>query len=112
MGDARSGGKKAAIWGWGKISKIVAMQMYKGEEQKKKYGDTFYDARLQMARCQFGQAAEATGEKKAKYLANAKKVIKSTAGIYPNLGGAKWKKKYHQLYADIQSALGEPNTGL
>ena len=74
--------------------------------------DRFYDARLQMAQCQFGQAVTATGEKKAKYLSNAKKVIKSTAGLYPNLGGPKWKKKYNELYAQIQTALGEPVKGL
>ena len=112
MGDPRGQGTKGPIWGWGKISKVVAMQMYRGEAQKKLYSDTFYEARLQMAQCQLSQAVKSSGEKKAKYLTNAKRVVKSTAELYPDLGGPKWKKQYAELYADIQTELGEPPTSL
>ena len=112
LGDARDAGGKQAIWGWGKISKIAANQMYRGPEYKAKYQDTFYEARLQMAQCQFEQSIRASGVKKSKYLANAKRVLQSTASLYPDLGGPQWQQSYEKLMKRVQAALGEPATGL
>lgn len=111
MGDDRRGAKQPTIWGWGKISKIVAMQMYKGDAEKKRFRDTFFDARLQMARCQYGQAMNSTGEKKTKYLTSAKRVVQSTAELYPGLGGPKWKTAYDRLLAKLDAALGPAAKG-
>lgn len=111
LGDARDAGGKQAIWGWGKISKIAATQMYRGPEYKAKYQDTFYEARLQMAQCQYEQSIRASGTKKKKYLANAKRVLQSTASLYPELGGPKWQQAYEKLMKSVQASLGEPTTG-
>ena len=111
MGDSPAG-STPVIWGWVKISKIVAAQMVKDEQAKRKFGDTFYDARLQMAQCQYEQSARAPGEQKTKYLHSAKKVLQSTAEFYPNLGGPEWTSKYNRLFAKVQTALGEPVTSL
>ncbi len=111
-GDAPKPGGKPIIWGWGKISKIAAAQMYRGPEYKTKYQDTFYDARLQIAQCQYEQAIRASGAKKNKYLSNAKRVLQSTARLYPDLGGPKWQESYDKLLKSVQAALGEPAKGV
>ena len=111
LGDPRGAGGKQVIWGWGRISKIAATQMYRGPEYKAKYEDTFYEARLQMAQCQYEQSVRASGVKKNKYLANAKRVLQSTASLYPDLGGPQWQQAYEKLLKRVQASLGEPTTG-
>jgi hypothetical protein len=54
----------------------------------------------------------ASGVKKSKYLANAKRVLQSTASLYPDLGGPQWQQSYEKLMKRVQAALGEPATGL
>jgi hypothetical protein len=111
-GDSRGPDGKQVIWGWGKISKIAAAQMYRGPEYKAKYQDTFYDARLQMAQCQYEKSIRASGAQKNKYLSSAKQVLQSTARLYPDLGGPKWQASYDKLMKSVQAALGKPTTGL
>lgn len=110
VGDPPSGARRPTIWGWGKISKVTAAQMYKSDAAKQKFGGTFFEARLQMAKIQYAQSERADGDKKIKFLKSAEKILQSTASLYPELGGQKWKTEYNRLLATVQKTLGKADS--
>lgn len=107
-----NGGRKPTIWGWGRIGKIAASQMYRSPEQKERYRHTFHEARYNIARCRHDQATRSNGDDRTKYMKLARLAITSTAALYPDMGGQTWKEKYDVLMKDVQRALGEEPTGL
>ena len=97
-----SGGRKPTIWGWGKIAKIAAAQMFRSPDQKERYRDTFHEARYNIARCRYDQALVSQGDERKKSLQRARKAITTTSALYPDLGGDLWKTKYERLLKDIE----------
>jgi tetratricopeptide (TPR) repeat protein len=93
------------VWGW---SKIATMTM-----RDKKYLDTFYLARLQMAECRYrhGMATE-DKEKRRKTLDAARQDLWFTYNLYPNLGGPARTEEYNRLLKQIQTTLGDKSIGL
>jgi hypothetical protein len=96
---------KNVIWGWGKISQLTA--------QRKEFRDTFHEARYNIAKCRF-ESAKAAGSKKDKavLMDSAARDITTTADLYPNLGGEKWRPRYDELLKQIQRAQGKTPSGL
>jgi hypothetical protein len=70
------------------------------------FRDMFYEARYEMAACQFRIAMSKSGADRAKQLAAAERSLVTTQTLYPTLGGEQWKTKYKQLLTDIQTADG------
>ncbi|HEY6564936.1 MAG TPA: hypothetical protein VIY86_10600, partial [Pirellulaceae bacterium] len=104
--------QRNVIWGWERISAIVARQMRLGDQQKSQYSDTFFEARLQVATCRLREAQALNGEKRTRYLQQARQAVTSIAALYPDLGGNDWRKKYDDLLRQIQPELGESPSGL
>ena len=91
-------GEKGGVWGWGKIATATMPHL--------QFRDMFYEARYEMAACQFGIAMSKSGADRAKQLATAERSLATTQTLYPTLGGEQWKTKYKQLLTDIQTAGG------
>jgi hypothetical protein len=51
-------------------------------------------------------------ERRQKYLGLAWNEIRSTAQLYPDLGGEAWRGRYDRLLKRIQRDLGKPQVGL
>ncbi|WP_254512696.1 hypothetical protein [Anatilimnocola floriformis] len=92
------------IWGWGQLAKLVY--------QKPEHRATFHEARFNLVYCRYAFAMKQTGEEKTKQLTMAKKDIASMYGLFPDLGGEKWKPQYVTLLKNIQKGLGEEPVGL
>jgi tetratricopeptide (TPR) repeat protein len=98
------GGNKAKadgqnlIWGWVKISTIAAQAARKD----KTFRDSFFDARLNIAKCRYQAAMKKDGDARRDDLSNAKQGIQSLARVYPDFGGEKWKPLFEGLLKDIQ----------
>jgi tetratricopeptide (TPR) repeat protein len=89
------------IWGWLKISQVAA----RAARSDDKYHDTFYEARLNVARCRYLAAMKTTGTARAENLSKAQQSIQSLARLYPDLGGETWRGKFQELLKQIQSAI-------
>lgn len=102
--NAIHGGNKAKadgqnlIWGWVKISTVAA----RAARADKAFRDSFFDARLNIAKCRYQAAMKKDGDARRDDLSNAKQGIQSLARIYPDFGGAKWKPLFEGLLKDIQ----------
>ncbi len=92
------------VWGWLKISKMVA--------SSKKHSHVFHEARYNLALCQMEAALMLRGQKKKNGLAAAEKSITRIHLLYPKMGGAQWRGKYDTLLRKIQKLQGKPATGL
>ena len=99
--NAIHGGNKAKpdgqnlIWGWVKISKRgSAMRPAK----IRTFRDSFFDARLNIAKCRYQAAMKKQGKERRDDLTNAKLGIQSLAQIYPDFGGEKWKPQFRNCY--------------
>jgi hypothetical protein len=88
------------IWGWLKISQVAA----RAARTNEKYRDTFYEARLNVARCRYLAAMKASGAERERDLARAAQSIQSVAQLYPSLGGEKWRRQFDDLLKEIQTA--------
>ncbi|TWT83002.1 hypothetical protein CA13_44650 [Planctomycetes bacterium CA13] len=102
LNGARPGAdKKNIIWGWGKISQLTS--------RDKKFEAIFFDARYHVALSRFlwGRSAKDT-----KIMKKAESDITKVVALYPDLGGAKQRKKFDSLLREIQKAVGNPVTGL
>ena len=96
------------IWGWLKISQVAA----RAARADKKYRDTFFEARANVARCRYLAAMKQDGADRQKDLTRAKQGIQSLAQLYPDLGGERWRGEFDMLLKQIQTAAGEKQTGL
>lgn len=96
------------IWGWLKISQVAA----RAARSDKKYFDTFFEARLNVARCRYLSALKNSGDEQRRDLAKAKQSIQSVVQVYPDLGGDRWRGEFDELVKQIQTAAGDPATGL
>jgi tetratricopeptide (TPR) repeat protein len=103
--NAIHGGNKAKpdgknlIWGWLKISTVVAQAARKD----KTFRDSFFDARLNIARCRYQAAQKKEGAPRLDDLSNAKQGIQSLERVYPDFGGEKWKPQFEKLLKDIHA---------
>jgi tetratricopeptide (TPR) repeat protein len=101
--NAIHGGNKAKpdgqnlIWGWVKISTVAA----RAARSDKTFRDSFFDARLNIARCRYEAAMKKEGNARRDDLSNAKQGIQSLARIYPDYGGGQWKPQFEELLKDI-----------
>lgn len=91
-------GDKDGVWGWGKISNATLRHA--------QFRDIFYQARYEMAACQFALAMTMNGTARSKQMAAAERSLTTTQKLYPTLGGEKWTTKYEQLIKKIQTASG------
>jgi hypothetical protein len=91
------------IWGWLKISQ-VATRAARADE---KYRDTFYEARLNVARCRYLAAMKNQGAERQQNLSKAKQSIQSLAQLYPDLGGERWQGEFQALLKEIQTATDQ-----
>jgi tetratricopeptide (TPR) repeat protein len=89
------------IWGWLKISQVAA----RAARSDEKYRDTFYEARLNVARCRYLSAMKSSGTTRAENLTKAQQSIQSLARLYPDLGGEAWRGQFQALLKQIQSAI-------
>jgi hypothetical protein len=88
------------IWGWAKISQVAA----RATRADAKYKDTFFEARLNIARCRYLAAMKSANDARQQYLAKAKQSIVSLQQLYPDLGGERWNEEFQTLLAQIQKA--------
>ena len=97
-----------------RLAQTAARLMAKGPAAKKKYTDTFHEARYNLAICdyQYALSLKKDPARRSKYLLRAQKDITITASSYPRLGGPAWRAKYDRLLRKIQSARGEKSQGL
>ena len=82
------------IWGWGKIATTTL--------QYAQFRDSFYEARYEMARCQYRLALARPSEKN-KLIRSAKRMLTQTKALYPSLGGEKWTDLYAELLAKVNA---------
>ena len=101
--DARTG--KNVIWGWERLSIVLARQMKQNAERKEQFAPLFHESRYQIAWCRFREALASTGEQRRRYLQQARQAILSIAARYPDLGGPDRKAQYDQLLQEIEQAL-------
>jgi len=104
--------KSPVIWGWARLANVVSRQMQGGPEKKAKFGAYFYEARLNVAKCRFGQAKLASGDERDELMQKAKSDIVKIAKFYPDLGGEAWRQQYDEFLKKIQQELGEKPEGL
>jgi len=97
--------RQNAIWGWGRISVATA-----GKPNLEK---TFFEARLELARCRYWQGLlEQDPAKREKLLQRAKSDIGQTLFNYPQLGGPEFTERFDKLCREIQRELKQQDTGL
>ena len=84
------------VWGWGKIANATMPHV--------QFRGIFYEARYEIAVCQFALAMTLSGAERVQQLAAAEKTLAVTIKLYPGLGGDTWTEKYKQLIQNIQRA--------
>lgn len=89
------------IWGWLKIAQVASRNM----QADKKLRDTFFEARLNTARCRYHAALKGEGAAQQQHLAKAMQSIQSLAQLYPELGGEQWRGDFESLLKEIQAKL-------
>jgi hypothetical protein len=91
---------QSKIWGWGKIASAT--------QSHQQFRDTFYEARCELARCQFELAKSKSGNEKDKLITAAQRTLEMTGQLYPTLGGPKWTGRFNTLLNQILSTQGKP----
>ncbi len=99
---------KNRIWGWLRIAQVAQ----RAASADKKYWDTFFEARLNVARCRYLVAMKSKGPERQQNLAKARQSIQSMLQLYPTLGGEHWKAEFNALMKDIQKAGNQTPVGL
>lgn len=96
---------KNVVWGWGKLSKMMASDP--------KFEEQFHQARLNMAQSRLKYALVQTdADKRTKILNAAKQDLWFTYKLHPTLGGEATLARYDGLLKQIQKNLGEKEAGL
>jgi hypothetical protein len=96
------------VWGWLKLSQVAN----RAARTDPKFRDTFFEARVNIARCRYLAALQLEGVGRKNSLAQAKQNIQSVALLYPEMGGERWKAEFDALLKQVQSAAGEKAVGL
>jgi hypothetical protein len=93
------------IWGWnGIVQRVSRIQ---------KLRETYYEAVLQAASCQYRLALASPAEPdKKKYGEMAKRTILRVQQGHPELGGPKMKSRFDSLLKQVQKQLNESPVGL
>ncbi|MDB4695010.1 hypothetical protein OAF47_00920 [bacterium] len=91
-------GEKGGVWGWGKIANATMPHA--------QFREQFFEARYEIAVCQFALAMTLGGSGRSKQLAAAEKTLGMTSKLYPSLGGDTWAAKYEKLTQEIQRTEG------
>src|SRR5262249_21979420 len=81
------------VWGWLKISQVAD----KAAKTHPKFRDTFFEARLNIARCRYLAAVQQEGDARKQSLSSAKQNIQTITLAYPDMGGPKWKAEFDEL---------------
>lgn len=93
------------IWGWGRISQLTS--------GKANLTDTFFESRLELARCRYLQAMlDKVPESKTKLLQRGLSDITQTLKLYPELGGPAFTERFDKLTRDFQRELKQNVVGL
>lgn len=88
------------IWGWGKIATAT--------QPHQRFRETFFEARYELARCQWELAETKQGAARTKVLATAERTLAQTRLLYPSLGGDLWQQRYRELLDRVLVAQGKP----
>jgi len=92
------------VWGWGKISRIVAANA--------NFAAVFFEARYNIPLCRLKSALNLTGDERKAALAQADRDIVIVQMLYPEMGGAEWYARFDDLLRKIQELRGLPVVGL
>lgn len=101
-GDRRGADGKNAIWGWGRIAKLVA--------KNEAYRDTFHEARYNIALSRYHYAMASSNDRQRALLDRAKSDIIMTRKLFGS-GSRAQSQRYEALLRTVQKSLGEPVTG-
>lgn len=104
LAKKKDGSTLNIIWGWRKL--VAAVQ------GKAEFRDTFYDAYHHLADCLLEYALAGPPAEKTKNLQAARAVIEQLVRTDPALGRGDWATRYDALLKRIQTAQGQPATGL
>lgn len=96
------------VWGWLKLSQVAD----RAARTDPKFRDTFFEARVNIARCRYLAALQMEGEGRKLALGQAKQNIQSVARLYPEMGGERRKAEFDALLKQVQTATGEKAVGL
>lgn len=96
------------VWGWLKLAQVAE----NAARSNPSFLNTFFEARLNSARCRYLAGMKQTGAAKKKDIAVAEQSVRSTFQLYPDLGGDRWRAEFDALLKQIQSAAGEKPLGL
>ncbi len=95
---------KNIIWGWGEMARMTA--------SNPKFSDAFHEARVNLSVTRYKMALLMKEPEKTEQLKQVKAEIKITLGLYPTLGGDKWRAQYDKVLKDTQLALKQKPIGL
>jgi tetratricopeptide (TPR) repeat protein len=98
------GGEEYLVWGWGKISRIVAANP--------NFSAVFFEARYNIPLCRLKHAVNLTGEERKAALAQADRDIVIVQMLYPEMGGPEWYARFDDLLRKIQELRGAAVVGL
>jgi tetratricopeptide (TPR) repeat protein len=90
------------IWGWLKLSQAAE----RSARTNPGFWDTFFEARLNLARCRYQIAMELQGAERQQNLAQARQSVQSVVRLYPELGGPERKAEFEKLLQQIDAAAG------
>ncbi len=91
------------VWGWLKISQVAD----RAARSDSKFRDSFFDARVNIARCRYLAALQQQGDARQESLSQAKQNIQSVALAYPDLGGPRWQAEFDALSKQVEAAEAE-----
>lgn len=91
---------KNRIWGWLKLAQVAD----RAARSNAKYRDTFFEARLNAARCRYLVGLKSEGAAREQHFATAMQNIRSMEQLYPDMGGERWKQEFDQLRSQIQKS--------
>jgi tetratricopeptide (TPR) repeat protein len=99
---------KNRIWGWLKLAQVAE----RAARTNPAFRETFFEARLNAARCRYLAGMKQNGVNRQEDLAKAKQSVRSMMQLYPNLGGDRWRSEFEALLKEIQTAAGKQPVGL
>lgn len=97
---------KNLVWGWLRLASTINRAKQRVADNPRlaaRYNDLFFEARLNVAKTRLYAAQISSGEDKQKFLQSASDNIKSMERLYPDLGGAQWKRAFTQLKKEIEA---------
>lgn len=95
------------IWGWHKLSQIA----HRSAANRPELDEIFYQARYNVADCQFHWGMKLAEQERTEQLDAAKQSIRNMRQLFPELGGQAWYDKYEALLKRIQKARGDTAIG-